>query len=130
MNDPIADFLTRIRNGITARKQTVTAPASNLKLRLAAILKAEGYIDDVSEDKEGPQGTITVTLRWSAQNRNAVQGVRRISTPGQRVYVRADAVPTVRKGMGTAILSTSKGVVTDRDARKQNLGGELLCEVW
>ena len=133
MTDPIADFLTRIRNAITARKSNVEIPASKLKLRLAELLKEEGFINGVSEkqdEKTGPQGTILVTLRYDAKNRCAIEGLRRLSRPGQRVYVGKDEIPKVRSGLGINVLTTSQGVMTDRAARKAGLGGELICEVW
>ena len=130
MTDPIADFLTRIRNAITARKANVEIPASKLKLRLAELLREEGFISSVSEKHEGPQGSILVTLRYDGRNRCAIEGLRRVSRPGQRKYVNKDDVPKVRSGLGISVLTTSKGVMTDRAARKAGLGGELICEVW
>jgi small subunit ribosomal protein S8 len=131
MTDPIADFLARIRNAILARQAEVLAPASKLKQRLAALLKDEGYISgwDVRDDFNGlPE--IVVRLRWADPRTNAITGLRRRSRPGQRMYVRHGTIPKVRSGLGIAILSTSKGLMTDRAARKEGLGGELLCEVW
>ncbi len=131
MTDPIADFLTRIRNGIRARKSEVACPRSNLKLRIAEILQQEGYIDGVSkEDDATHQGVIHVTLRWREDNQCAITGLQRVSKPGQRSYVGAKEVPKVRNGLGVAIVSTSRGVMTDREARKLGVGGEVLCEVW
>ena len=131
MTDPIADLLTRIRNAITARKAKVIVPASKLKLRVAEILQEEGFVNGVShEDDEKKQGLITIELRYDHNNRNAIEGIRRVSRPGQRAYVRKDHLPKVRSGLGIAILTTSKGVMTERAARKAGLGGELLCEVW
>jgi small subunit ribosomal protein S8 len=131
MTDPIADFLTRIRNGILSRKATVDCPASKMKKRLAEILRDEGFVSGVVES-EGPSGrnVLTVTLRWDGQQKNAITGLRRVSKPGQRSYVGRDAVPKVRGGLGTAIVSTSKGIMTDREARKAGVGGEVICEVW
>ena len=130
MTDPIADFLSRIRNGILARHSEVTAPSSKLKERLCELLESEGYIagHDV-RDAEG-YGEIVVRLRWADPRTNAITGIRRRSRPGQRMYVRHGTIPKVRSGLGIAILSTSKGLMTDRAARKAGLGGELLCEVW
>jgi small subunit ribosomal protein S8 len=131
MTDPIADFLARIRNAILARQAEVLAPASKLKQRLCVLLKDEGYISgyDVRDNEEGmPQ--IVVRLRWADPRTNAITGLRRRSRPGQRMYVRHGTIPKVRSGLGIAILSTSKGLMTDRAARKEGLGGELLCEVW
>jgi small subunit ribosomal protein S8 len=131
MTDPIADFLARIRNGILARHTEVVAPASKLKARLCDVLKDEGYIagHDVRDDSDG-LSEIVVKLRWADPRTNAITGLRRRSRPGQRMYVRHGTIPKVRSGLGIAILSTSKGLMTDRAARKAGLGGELLCEVW
>jgi len=130
MTDPIADFLARIRNAILARQAEVLAPASKLKERLCVLLKDEGYISgyDVRDNEGMPQ--IVVRLRWADPRTNAITGLRRRSRPGQRMYVRHGTIPKVRSGLGIAILSTSKGLMTDRAARKEGLGGELLCEVW
>jgi small subunit ribosomal protein S8 len=130
MTDPIADMLTRIRNGALARHDRVEMPHSGLKERIAHVLKAEGYVDDVRvSEGEGPK-TLTVVLRYARDRQSAIDGIRRVSSPGRRVYVRHDLIPRVRSGMGVSILSTSRGVMTDKDARKQRVGGELLCEVW
>jgi small subunit ribosomal protein S8 len=131
MTDPIADFLARIRNAILARQAEVIAPASKLKQRLSVLLKDEGYISgwDVRNDENG-LAEIVVRLRWADPRTNAITGLRRRSRPGQRMYVRHGTIPKVRSGLGIAILSTSKGLMTDRAARKEGLGGELLCEVW
>ena len=130
MTDPIADFLARIRKAILARQAEVLAPASKLKQRLCVLLKDEGYISgyDVRDNEGMPQ--IVVRLRWADPRTNAITGLRRRSRPGQRMYVRHGTIPKVRSGLGIAILSTSKGLMTDRAARKEGLGGELLCEVW
>ena len=130
MTDPIADFLTRIRNGIRARKQAVECPRSNLKLRIAEILRQEGFLDGVGTAENTHQGVISVTLRYDGKAGCAISGLRRVSRPGQRRYVPATQVPRVRNGLGIAILSTSQGVMTDREARKRGVGGEILCEVW
>lgn len=130
MSDPIADFLARIRNAIMARKDTVDCPKSGLKAEIAKILQAEGFVDAVSERHDDTQGTISLTLRWTDQTTNAITGLRRASRPGQRLYVKAKNVPKVRNGLGIAILSTSQGLMTDRNARKLGVGGEVLCEVW
>ncbi|MEZ4359408.1 MAG: 30S ribosomal protein S8 [Kofleriaceae bacterium] len=130
MTDPIADFLTRIRNGIRARKQLIECPRSNLKLRIAEILRDEGYVDAVVSAEDTKQGILTVTLRYDGRSGNAISGIRRVSRPGQRAYVPAKQVQRVRNGLGIAILSTSQGVMTDREARKRGVGGEVLCEVW
>jgi small subunit ribosomal protein S8 len=129
--DPIADFLTRIRNAILARHAEAKAPSSKLKVKIAELLKAEGYIAgyDVQTDFNG-QDEISVKLRWADQRTNAITGLRRRSRPGQRVYVGHDRIPKIRSGLGVAILSTSRGLMTDRVARKERIGGELICEVW
>jgi small subunit ribosomal protein S8 len=133
MTDPISDFLARIRNGILARHADVLAPSSKLKQRLCELLKDEGYIAGYDvRDSETIVGAseIVVRLRWADPRTNAITGLRRRSRPGQRMYVRHGTIPKVRSGLGIAILSTSKGLMTDRAARKEGLGGELLCEVW
>lgn len=130
MTDPIADFLTRIRNGIRSRHTSVECPKSNLKTHIAEILRDEGYIDAVSTAEDGKQGIVTVTLRYHDRQTAAIAGIKRASRPGQRRYVGAKDIPKVRNGLGVAIMSTSQGVMTDRDARKRGIGGEVLCEVW
>ena len=130
MTDPIADFLTRIRNGILARHTSVDCPRSKLKTRIAEILRDEGYVEALSFTDDNRQVIITVTLRYNDRNTTAISGLKRISRPGQRRYVGCPDVPKVRNGLGIAIVSTSRGVMTDRDARKLGVGGEVLCEVW
>jgi len=130
MTDPIADFLARMRNGIRARKQRVECPRSNLKVRIAEILREEGFVDGVATAEDTKQGLLTVTLRYDGRTGCAITGIRRVSRPGQRKYVPAKDVPKVRNGLGIAILSTSQGLMTDREARKRGVGGEILCEVW
>jgi small subunit ribosomal protein S8 len=131
MTDPIADMLTRIRNGAMARHERVEMPHSKLKKHIADVLKAEGYVDDVRESEgTGGKKTLVVILRYGRGKDCAIDGLRRVSAPGRRVYVRHDRIPRVRSGMGISILSTSRGVMTDRQAREQKIGGELLCEVW
>jgi small subunit ribosomal protein S8 len=134
MTDPISDMLARIRNGALARHDRVEMPHSTLKYAVANVLKSEGFIDDVRESEgDGPK-TLTLVLRYGKSTRHdkdsAIDGVRRVSAPGRRVYVRFDRIPRVRSGMGISILSTSRGVMADRTAREQRVGGELLCEVW
>jgi small subunit ribosomal protein S8 len=131
MTDPIADMLTRIRNGSMARHDRVEMPHSHLKEHVAGVMKAEGYLDDVrvSEGGDGPR-VLTLVLRYGHGRQSAIDGVRRVSTPGRRVYVKHDRIGRVCSGMGISILSTSRGVMTDREARRQRVGGELLCEVW
>jgi small subunit ribosomal protein S8 len=130
MTDPIADFLARIRNAILARHAEVVAPSSKLKVRIADLLKEEGFISgyDVRETESFPE--LVVRLRWANPRTNAITEMRRRSRPGQRTYVGKDAIPKIRSGLGIAILSTSRGLMTDRAARKAGVGGELLCEVW
>ena len=130
LTDPISDMLARIRNGALARHDRVEMPHSFLKQNIAEVLKGEGFVDDVrSSEGEGPK-TLTVIRRYGRGRESAIDGVRRVSTPGRRVYVRFDRIPKVRSGMGVSILSTSKGVMTDKEAKKQRIGGELLCEIW
>ena len=130
MTDPIADMLTRIRNAALARHDRTEMPYSRLKEHVARVLKSEGFVDDVRvSDGEGHK-QLTVVLRYGRDKESALDGVRRVSTPGRRVYVRHDRIPRVLSGMGVSILSTSHGVMTDKDARKQRVGGELICEVW
>ena len=130
MTDPIADMLTRIRNAITARKAKVIMPASKMKARIAEVLREEGFVGAISSEEDGKQGLLSIELRYDNNNHNAIQGIHRVSRPGQRTYARHTGLPRVRSGLGIAILTTSKGVMTEREARKQGLGGELLCEVW
>ena len=130
MTDPIADFLARIRNAIMARHAEGVAPSSKLKVRIADVLKEEGFISgyDVRETETFPE--LVLRLRWADPRKNAITEMRRRSRPGQRTYVAKDQIPKVRSGLGIAILSTSRGLMTDRAARKAGVGGELLCEVW
>jgi len=130
MTDPISDFLSRIRNGLQAHKSQVDCPRSNLKLRIAEILKEEGYLDSVTSVDDPLQGVISMTLRYGNDTAPAITGLKRISRPGQRRYVGAKELPKVRNGLGIAIVSTSKGVMTDKSARKLGVGGEVLCEIW
>ena len=131
MTDPIADFLSQIRNAIMARHAELVLPSSKLKERIADLLKTEGYIAgyDTRTNEKG-FAEISVRLRWADRRTNAITGMRRRSRPGQRVYVSHGTIPKVRSGLGIAILSTSRGLMTDRAARKLGVGGELLCEVW
>jgi small subunit ribosomal protein S8 len=132
MTDPIADFLARIRNGIRARKQLIECPRSNIKLRLAEILRDEGFVQGVTASEDNKQGMLKLILRYDGRtgSGSAITGMRRVSRPGQRTYVPAKQVPRVRNGLGIAILSTSQGVMTDKEARTKGVGGEVLCEVW
>jgi small subunit ribosomal protein S8 len=130
MTDPIADMLTRIRNAAMARHDRVEMPHSRLKESVAGVLKSEGYLDDVRVSEGEERRQLTLVLRYGRDRQSAIDGVRRVSTPGRRVYVRHDRIGRVCSGMGISILSTSRGVMTDREARRQRVGGELLCEVW
>ncbi len=130
MTDPVSDMLARIRNGALARHERVEMPHSFLKKNIAEVLKAEGFVDDVRESDGEGKKTLTLVLRYGRGKDSAIDGIRRVSAPGRRVYVRHDRIPRVRSGMGISILSTSRGVMTDRQARDQKVGGELLCEVW
>lgn len=129
MTDPIADFLTRIRNAANARHKVVDVPASRLKERLAAILKDQGFISDFQKVEEGPQGTIRVALRY-INGFPSMLGLQRVSRPGLRRYAGAGELPRVKNGLGIAIISTSQGLMTDKEARTRNIGGEVLCYVW
>ena len=129
ITDPVADMLTRIRNGLMAHHDQVVVPQSKLKASIADILKQEGYITDYQVHAEHPP-SMTVRLKYGRDRQSAILGLRRSSRPGRRLYVGHQDIPPVHNGMGIAILSTSRGVLTDRDARQQGVGGELLCEVW
>lgn len=129
LNDPISDLLTTIRNGVGADKETVDIPASKLNGRILEIFKSDGYIEDVRLMKNNTQGTFKVYLKYE-NKKPAIMGLRRISKSGLRVYRKNDELPHVLNGLGTAVLSTSKGVITDREARKLKVGGEILCYIW
>lgn len=136
MTDPIADLLGRIRNAAMARHELTRLPASKLKKGVAEILKQEGYVADVRQEEWGPKKhqTLTIVLKYGngagSERISAFQGIRRVSRPGRRVYVGHDQIPRVLSGLGISILSTSHGLMTDKEARRQKVGGELLCEVW
>ncbi len=130
ITDPIADMLTRIRNGLVARHDVVEVPASNMKKAIAQILVDEGYIKDFKVVDNGNQGTIRLVLKYDSQGRKVIQGLKRISKPGLRVYAKKDEIPKVLGGLGIAIISTPKGVITDRQARKSGVGGEVLAYIW
>ena len=130
VTDTIADMLTRIRNANSMRYSDVSIPASNLKVSLAKILKEEGFIEDYKVVEDDVQGSILVTLKYGQNKERVITGLKRISKPGLRVYAKASEVPKVLNGLGIAIISTSKGVMTDKEARKENLGGEVLCYIW
>jgi small subunit ribosomal protein S8 len=132
LTDPIADMLTRVRNANTAMHDEVRMPASKQKVALAAILEKEGYITGytVAPSTSGPGEVLTISMKYSNDRRRTISGLRRISTPGLRIYRKSTEVPRVLGGLGVAVLSTSQGLMTDREARKRNVGGEVLCYVW
>jgi small subunit ribosomal protein S8 len=128
--DPIGDMLTRIRNASSARHEKVLIPSSRLKIRIAEVLRDEGFIKDFVVHQDGPQGAITVFLKYNSDREPAISDIKRVSKPGLRRYVPTGEIPKVLNGLGIAIISTSKGVLVDREARKQKVGGELICTVW
>ena len=130
VTDPIADMLTRIRNANTMRYKNVEVPASKMKLEIAKILKEEGFIEDFKSEKGDKENMLVLTLKYGPNKERVITGLKRISKPGLRVYVKADEVPKVLNGLGIAIISTSKGVMTDKKARELSLGGEVLAYVW
>lgn len=130
MTDPIADMLTRIRNANKANHKKVSLPSSNEKKAIAQILLDEGFISGFDVEEDGKQGILTIDLKVTENGEKVITGLRRISKPGLRVYVKANEVPKVLDGLGTAIISTSKGLLTDRAARSENVGGEVICYVW
>ncbi len=130
MNDPIADMLTRIRNALVARHDAVTMPASNMKKAIAKILLDEGYIKGVDIIDDGLQGQIKIALKYAQGKESVIKGLKRISKPGLRVYAKNEEIPKVLGGLGVAIISTSKGVMTDREARNAGVGGEVLAYIW
>ena len=130
ITDPVADMLTRIRNANSAKHETVDVPASNLKKAIAQILLDEGYIKSFQIVEDGTQGIIRITLKYNAGKEKVISGLRRVSKPGLRVYVGADELPQVLRGLGIAIVSTSKGVMTDKAARAAHVGGEVLAFIW
>lgn len=130
ITDPIADMLTRIRNASTAKHPTVDVPASNMKKAIAQILVDEGYIKSYQVTEDGKQGVITMTLKYGENKTNVITGLRRISKPGLRIYTSCEEMPKVLKGLGIAVLSTSKGVMTDKKARELKVGGEVLAYIW
>ena len=129
MTDPIADMLTRIRNANHAKHESVTMPASRLKLEILAVLKNEGYISEYEKVEDGKQGIIKVTLKYNNKDR-VIKGIKKISKPGLRVYAKSSELPKVLNGLGVAIISTSNGIMTDREARSKKLGGEVIAFVW
>jgi len=132
MTDPIADMLTRIRNANIAMHDEVSMPSSKLKVALAEVLQSEGYITsfESAESTTGPGSTLTINMKYSPERQRVINGLKRVSKPGLRVYSKTDQIPRVLGGLGVAVLSTSKGLLTDRAARKAKIGGEVLCYVW
>jgi small subunit ribosomal protein S8 len=130
VSDPIADMLTRIRNGMNARHMKVPMPLSKMKVKIAECLKSEGFIEDYEVDSAIRIPTLTVQLKYDHRRECVITGLKRMSRPGLRSYVRSSDIPVVRSGLGVAIVSTSKGILTDREARRQHVGGELVCTVW
>lgn len=130
VTDPVADMLTRIRNALGAKHETVNMPASKMKKSIAAILLKEGFIKGYEYKDEGPQGIITIALKYGAKEESVINGLKKISKPGLRVYAKRDDIPKVLGGLGVAIISTSKGIMTDRDARNSDVGGEVIAYVW
>ena len=130
ITDPVADMLTRIRNANSARHDTVDVPASNMKKSIAQILLDEGYIKSFQVIDDGTQGVIRITLKYNAGKEKVISGLRRVSKPGLRIYTNCEDMPKVMKGLGTAIISTSKGIMTDKAARAEHVGGEVLAYVW
>ena len=130
MTDPIADMLTRIRNAQHAGHAHLRVPRSKLKRELVKILKQEGFLEGYVEEEEGPQGWIKIFLRYDGARKGVIRGIRRVSRPSRRVYVGKNEIPRVRNGLGVAILTTPRGVLTDRDARTAGVGGEVMCHIW
>ena len=130
VTDPIADMLTRIRNALVVKHETVEVPASNIKRAIAQILLQEGYIKGFTEIDDGKQGIIRIVLKYGMNNQRVISGLKRISKPGLRVYAKKDQIPRVLGGLGIAIISTSRGVMTDKKAREEGLGGGVLCYIW
>ncbi|MER3443105.1 30S ribosomal protein S8 [Calidithermus terrae] len=129
-SDPIADMLTRIRNGLTVHKESVEVPASKFKEQIAQLLVREGYLKGLERVEVEGKPYLRLILKYGPRREKVIQHIQRVSRPGRRVYVNAENVPVVRKGLGTAIISTSKGVLVDREARRLGVGGEIICEVW
>lgn len=130
LTDPIADMLARLRNAMIARKRVLSVPASKLKMEILRILKEEGYIEDYRYIEEKPQARIEITLKYDEYKRPVIAGLRRISKPGRRIYLGYQKLPKVMDGLGIAIVSTSQGIMTDHEARKRKIGGEVICEIW
>ncbi len=130
MSDPIADMLTRIRNAGMAKFTSLEMPVSKMKVGVVRLLKSEGYITDFQIKSAKVQGVLNIDLKYDQHSRKAITGLRRVSKPGRRVYVKSDKIPKVMSGLGVGIISSSKGIITDKQARSMGIGGELLCEIW
>ena len=130
MTDPIADMLTRIRNAIMVNKDTVEVPSSNMKKAIADIMLAEGYISEVKQVEDGHEGKLLLTLKYVGKGRSVINGLKRVSKPGLRTYAGVENMPKVLNGLGIAVLSTNKGIMTDKQAKAANVGGEVLCYIW
>lgn len=130
MSDPLADMLTRIRNGVRSHFQSVEMPLSNLKVSVAKVLQEQGYIVGFDIINQDPQGVLKINLKYGPKEEQVITGLRRVSKPGHRQYKQSNKIPRVMSGLGISILSTSKGVLADKDARSGNVGGEILCEIW
>ena len=130
MTDPIADMLTRVRNAIRANKETVEIPSSNMKKAIADIMLSEGYVSDVKLVEDGYNGKILITLKYIGKKQNVINGLKRVSKPGLRSYAGVENMPKVMDGLGVAVLSTNKGIMTDKQAKAANVGGEVLCYIW
>lgn len=130
MTDPIADMLTRVRNALVARKTYVDVPASKIKAQIARIMLENGYVRDVRYRESGPQGELRIYLKYNQDHSGVIEGLRRISRPSRRVYVTGASLPRVMGGFGTAVISTSQGLLTDKECRKRGVGGEVICHIW
>ena len=130
MSDPLADMLTRIRNAVMVKLDSVEIPKSNTKVEIAKVLKEEGFIVDYHVSDKGVQGTLNIDLKYDPDGGSVISGIKRVSKPGLRRYAKSNEIPQVLNGLGISIVSTSKGILTDRSAKAQNTGGEILCEVW
>jgi small subunit ribosomal protein S8 len=130
MSDPIADYLTRVRNGLQAKKKFIDIPASNIKRKMTRILLEQGFVKRYIILDDGSQGIIRIWLKYDELGNSVIHNIKRISTPGRRAYVSVDELPRVKNNLGISIITTPKGVITAREARRQNVGGEVLCEVW
>jgi len=130
MSDPLADMLTRIRNAVMVKYESVKMPKSKIKVNVAKVLQEEGYIAGWEVTDEGPQGTLIINLKYGPNGESVITGLKRVSKPGLRQHAGADAIPTVLNGLGVSIVSTSQGLMSDRAARRANTGGEVLCQVW